>query len=244
MSFKVSQLLIVATVLLVVSVTTQAQEHEAKVFSVRLGDKVIVLPPPEGFEEVSSKFESMKTRFTQLEAPDADMLGAFLPTSDCELLRNGNPPTLAYYSKVSVLRSIREDGVSESVFNEAVDYFNKNQQSLLAPDGSEMEKVLKHLEESLTKLESQKTKLDMTQPKQLGVLESRPNLHSSLLLMSMNFDFEGKKTEVPLLVAMSFVRVKERIIYAITYRLYQARTDLEILKQLQKKWTDSILTAN
>lgn len=244
MNFKVSQLLVGAAVLLVVSVTAQAQPHEVKVFSVRLGDKVIVLPPPEGFEEVSSKFESMKARFTELEAPDADMLGAFLPASDYELLRNGKPPSLTYYSKVSVLRSIRAETVSESVFNEAVDYFKKNQQTILDPDGSEMEKVLKHLEETVSKQESLKTKLDMSQPKQLGVSEARPNLHSSLILMTMNFDFEGKKTEVPLLVAMSFMRVKERIIYVITYRLYQARTDLEILKQLHKKWNDSILTAN
>ncbi len=98
-------LLIVAVLLTTVAIA-QAQEHEsrqaksspaksspAKSSSVRLGDKVILIPDPEGFEEGTSQFESFKQRVVATEAPQNDVLLAHLPVSDCELVRRGLTPT-------------------------------------------------------------------------------------------------------------------------------------------------------
>ena len=49
MNSRVSRLITFAIIAAFTSVTAQAQSHEVKVFSFRVGDKVIVIPPPEGF---------------------------------------------------------------------------------------------------------------------------------------------------------------------------------------------------
>lgn len=249
MNFRVSQLPILAVVVLAISVGAQAQTHETqshqtKVYSVLLGDKVIALPPPEGFEEVTSQFESMKVRFAAIEAPDADPLGGYLPARDCQLLRGGQTPVFTYYAKVSILRVIRNEVHSVSAFAETIDYFRKNTQSIFDPGSDYIEKTLKHVEQELTKLDSKETKMAINETKNLGVIESRPNVYSVLMLMSLNFDIDGKQSQIPLLASLTFMRVKDRLLYVVAYRKYESKNDATILSQLSKKWNDIILAAN
>jgi hypothetical protein len=52
MNFKRTQSLIVGVVLLLLSTSVQAQtDHENKVVSLQLGDKVVLIPTPTGYEE-------------------------------------------------------------------------------------------------------------------------------------------------------------------------------------------------
>ena len=87
--------LFVAVLVAVCGVVVQAQPKQApqkavaKTSSVQLGDKVVVIPNPEGFEEGSSQFKELRDRFQATESPQADFLLAHLPESECRLLRNG-----------------------------------------------------------------------------------------------------------------------------------------------------------
>ena len=248
MSLRISRLLILTAVVLAISVAAQAQTHEApsqaKVFSAVLGDKVIALPAPEGFEEVTSQFETMKARFNAIEAPDADMLGGYLPASDCQILRGGQTPAFTYYAKVSVLRTVRNEVFSTAAFAETVDVFQKNSQTLLDPSSDYLEKTMKHVEQELTKLDSKETKMVVNETKNLGVIESRPNVYSVLMLLNLNFDVGGKQSQIPLLASLTFMRVKDRLLYVVAYRKYQSKTDAATLSQLSRKWNEIILAAN
>ena len=103
------KLLILAATAAVVllNATAKSQEHSGKAFSVRLGDVEVIVPAPEGFEEASSQFERVKARFSATESPDNDMVAVYLPESDCELLRQGKQPSMAFYTKVSVRKANR-----------------------------------------------------------------------------------------------------------------------------------------
>ena len=99
--------LLIAAVIFRVAVVAPAQSHEApKSSSVKLGDKVILIPAPEGFEEAISQFESVKRFFVKMESQGIDTLLAHLPTSDCELLTSRSRPALNLYTKVSVSNAI------------------------------------------------------------------------------------------------------------------------------------------
>jgi S1-C subfamily serine protease len=54
-------LFLAAAVVFCVTVVTSAQSQQASSSSVKLGDKVIVIPNPEGFEEASVQFEKHQT---------------------------------------------------------------------------------------------------------------------------------------------------------------------------------------
>jgi hypothetical protein len=103
---------------------------------------------------------------------------------------------------------------------------------------------MKHVEQELTKLDSKETKMVVNETKNLGVIESRPNVYSVLMLLNLNFDVGGKQSQIPLLASLTFMRVKDRLLYVVAYRKYQLKTDAATLSQLSRKWNEIILAAN
>ena len=248
--------LLIAAALLTVVSTARAQEHEprqreprlptnaVKGWPARLGDKVIVIPDPEGFEEATSQFEVFKKRVETTEAPQNDVLAAHLPVSDCELLRKGLTPTYNHYTKVSVMRLGREIDVSRSAMAQIVDDFRKNLGAYLDPNGPVMKDLEKHLEQGLTNLDSKETKVDFNKPQQLGEFDMRLDVRSFLMLMGLTVNSGGAEQTIPMLATMSFVRAKDRMIFAYVFMKYRSKADIDTAKQFTTKWTDSIVSAN
>ncbi|HKV34923.1 MAG TPA: hypothetical protein VJP89_11390 [Pyrinomonadaceae bacterium] len=228
----------------------QAQEHEsrpsqrAKTSSVTLGNQVVLIPNPEGFEEATSQFEQVKQRFSLTEAPENDMLFVHLPSSDCELLRNGSSPTYDLYTKVSVLRASRTLTVSSSMMAAAVTELRTQAATYLDPNGPKMEEMERLVERGLSQVNSQQTKIEFDKPQILGVVDNQPNVFSLLTLLTIKANVEGTDITVPMLTTVNYVRVKERLIFVYTFRRFQSKADVEPLKAFTKKWTNSILAAN
>ncbi len=244
MNFRSLRLLSVAVVVLILCVAAQGQSHETNVFSVKLGDKVIVLPAEKGFEEATSQFEAIKARFTTTEAAENDMLAGFLSSSDCELVRRGEKPLMVQYAKISVLRQAREQAMSKPTMDAIVQEFRKNGATLMDPDGPRMKALLKKIDEGLTRLDSKETKVEMTQPQNLGEFDIRPNVYGVMLLINLQYQQEGNATTIPVLAAMTYMLVKERVIFVYAYRRYSSSADVVTLKDFSIKWNTSILAAN
>src|SRR5688572_24549076 len=141
MKFNNSVLLIAAVLVCLPGAAAHAQHHEARparTSTVQLGDKVILIPDPEAFEEATAQFESFKARVQTTEAPQNDALLSHLPVTDCELLRRGANATYNHYTKVSVLKAARELRASSTLHKEAVDDFRKNVGTFLDPNGPDM----------------------------------------------------------------------------------------------------------
>jgi hypothetical protein len=249
---KVRPALLIAAALLTAVAAAQAQEHEsrqsktspAKTSSVQLGDKVILIPDPEGFEEGTSQFESFKKRMIATEAPQNDMLLAHLPVADCELLRKGSSPTYSHFSKVSVFRVGREMTLSRAAMAVGVEDFRKNVYVYLDPNGSTQQNLEKHVERNLSQLDSKETKVDLSKPQLLGEFDVRPDVNSFLMLMTYSVTSAGAEWTEPKLVTVSFVRVKERVIFVYSFLKYRSKADVDTAKQFSTKWTTSILAAN
>src|SRR3982074_120947 len=110
-----------ATLLLGFSVS--AQTHDSKTTSFQLGDKVVVIPDPEGFEEAASQFERIKKYMSDAEDPALDTLAIHLPIDDCAKLRKGEFGPYNFYTKISVRRAIRAREISETEFSKTVAEF-------------------------------------------------------------------------------------------------------------------------
>src|SRR5437870_10313611 len=91
------------TIALAVSVSAQAQTRKTNNTSLlQLGDRVVVIPAPDGFEEAASQFEDVKARFTVTEDRGNDLLAIHLLATDCERLRRGESGPFNFYTKISV----------------------------------------------------------------------------------------------------------------------------------------------
>jgi hypothetical protein len=229
---------------LVVSNSALAQARKATNTSLQLGDTVVVIPAPDGFEEAASQFESIKAAFTATEDPGNDMLAVHLLITDCEKLRHGESGTLTFYTKISVLKTFRERDLSASEFATIPAEFQKSGAALLDINGPRMKAATEHAEKAISEISENKMKVEMTQPVNLGEFDNRPNIYSVMLLMNLTVQSGDDRRVVPLLGALTFVRVKQRLLYVNTYRRYESKTDAEILRDFTKHWIDTILSAN
>ena len=253
-----SSTLLVAVLVLLFAVSVQAQPKKAppsavaKTSSVQLGDKVIVIPNPEGFEEGSSQFKEIRDRFTATESPQADFLLAHLPASECQLLRNGGSLLLNRYTKISVSKELRARSLFNPDMKAAIEDFRKNSGAILDPDGPTMKSVMEKAERGLTDLSSTPVGINLGATQNLGEFDVRPDVYSVMLLFTYNVETKGVKSTVPMLCGMTFLKVQHRILFVNVYRkigsLAALKTELkpgiEEVKQFTTKWVNEILAAN
>lgn len=242
---KATPIIIRATaVLFLVSVSLCAQTPRAGVAAFQLGDQVITIPAPNDFEEAASQFESIKTRFTVTEAPANDMLAVHLTNADCEKLRGGQAAPLNFYTKISVSKRARDLDYSGEQFANLVAEFRKTGAQVMDINGPAMQETLKHLSKGLSELNKKDTQADMDQPLNLGEFDTRPNVYSFMLLLNLKTQSTGAKASTMTAAGISFVRIKQRLIFVYTYRKYESKTDVETLRDFTKQWIGQILAAN
>ena len=257
MSLKQSTLA-VAVLIALCGVVAQAQPKQAqqpavaKNSTVQLGDKVIVIPNPEGYEEGSSQFKELKDRFVATESPQADFLLSHLPAAECKLLRNGGSLLLNSYTKISVSRALRAQAVFNPDMKAAIEDFRKNSGAVLDPDGPTMKSVMERAERGLSEVTATQIGLNLGQTQNLGEFDVRPEVYSVMLLFTYNVDSGGTQSTVPMLCSMTFLKVQHRILFVNVYRkissLAAMKTELKPgiaeVKRFTTKWVNEILAAN
>jgi len=248
LSFRFSFLLIATAILLVVSAAVPAQTEttiSADGVSAKLGDKVVVLPAPEGYEEVSQQWENVKTAFTAMVPSNGDLLAAYLQVSDCELIRRGQIPLMPSWLMINILREGRTHVSDRAEFSRIVALARENSENMVDPQKKNMKKEFARINEFLSKAYSKDMKMDLSKPKILGEFDSRPNVYSKLLLLKLTVHTDANAIEQPpMLGAMSFVLVKQRIITVLTYKKLESKDDAQQLTQFTTKWINEILAAN
>lgn len=217
----------------------------SKPLSVNLGNSVVVLPAPENYEEATTQFEAVKTRFETATPPEGDLLAGYLPAGDCELLRKGQPAPYRSWMLINVFRQARTHDFSTAEFARTVGYAEQDgAKFLVQPDRSKIKERLAEVGKVLSKEYSKDLRIDVGQPKLLGTFDRRPNVFSNLMLTSLKVNSEGKEESTPVLTTLTLLLVKQRIVGVLTYKKYESEADAETLMQLTTKWIDDILAAN
>jgi hypothetical protein len=252
MRFSKSTFLVAVLIAVCVTAAQGQQDEVAKTASVQLGDKVVVIPNPEGYEEGSSQFKEIKDRFIATESPEADFLFSHLPASECRLLRNGGSLVLNRYTKVSILRALRAQAIFNPDMKAAIEDFRKNSGTILDPDGPTMKTVMERAERGLTDVTSTQIGLNLSQTQNFGEFDVRPDVYSVMLLFTYSVESGGTKSLVPMLCSMTFLKVQHRLLFVNVYRkissLAAMKTELKPgiaeVKQFTTKWVNEILAAN
>jgi hypothetical protein len=257
---KVDRLLFqISAAILLCSGLAQAQPHGAarststpSLARIQLGDKVVLVPSPEGFEEASSQFKQVQDRFVSTEAPGADFLLAHLPTALCQSLRNGGPLALERYTKISVMQAIRERAMFDADMAATVAELRKNGSVIFDPDGPIMKAVTENAERGLSNLESKQIELNLNSTQNLGEFDVRQDVYSTMMLIRFTVDSEGVKSQAIMLTSLTLLKVKQRLLYVTVYRKLSSpaalKTELKPgvleLQQFTTKWVNEILAAN
>ena len=236
--------LLAGSVIVGIAASAPAQTPKTKEASFQLGTQVVTIPAPAGFEEAASQFENIKNHFTLTEAPDNDMLAIYLPSADCDKLRAGEFGPLNFYTKVSIRRAVRDQDYPTERFAQLVTAFRQNGAQILDVNGPLMKAATARLDKSLTELSQQETQVDLSQPVNLGEFDTRPDVYSVMLLLNFTTTTADGQTTVPILGGLSYIRVKQRLVYVYTYRRYNSKADASILRVFTTDWINKILAAN
>ncbi|HBB88198.1 MAG TPA: hypothetical protein DC047_11330 [Blastocatellia bacterium] len=232
------------TILFLVGGSAIAQTRKTEVTTFQLGNQLTVIPAPDGFEEAASQFEFIKDHFSRTEVPDNDMLLVDLPRADCDKLRAGEAATFNFYTKVSVRKAIRDEDYSAERFADLVATFKKTGSQALDVNGQTMKDAVKQLDKGLTEINKRETKVALSQPVNLGEFDTRPNVYGVILMMTFTSKSGDTEVTTPLVASLSYVRIKQRLIYVYTYRKYNSATDVEVLRDFTRQWLTKILAAN
>jgi len=234
----------IAMAILLATTTAAAQTQKASVATFEMGQQLIAVPAPADFEEAASQFENVKHQFTVTEDPGNDMLGIYLTHDDCEKLRAGGFSPFNFYTKVSVRRAIRDEDYSAERFANLVATFRKSGSQVLDINGPTMKSATERLGIGLSELNKKETQVDFGQPVNLGEFDVRPNVYSVMLLVNFKTTTGDGETTVPILGGLSYIRVRERLVYVYTYRRYKSKADAAILRAFTTQWIHQILAAN
>lgn len=210
----------------------------------QLGNKRIIIPSPQGFVEAASKIEAVKTFFSATEDPNLDLLAVHLPEEIVDKVKGGKIDRLAYYTKVSVSKRLRERDFSQSDFSGLVSNIQTNSAKVFDLNSPGNKLALNNLNKNLSNLSGQDVQIDFSTPVNLGEIVKTPEQYGALLLVKTKTHIEGKEEELILLAGASLIRVRERLIFVYTYRAFNSDKDIEIIRGFTRQWLDEIVKAN
>lgn len=227
---------------------TRSQQQQpasaASSISIQLGTKSVTIPSPEGFGEAASQLESVKRVFSGTEDPDLDMLAVHLPIETIQRLKSGEHFDLPFYTKISIPKRLRAVDYPLQDFSALVTQMEAAGMRVFDFDSPEMKAKAQTRNKSLSEMLEQETTMDLSQPVNLGVIEKTPNSYGMLLLVKVKFQSGSAQKEKLLVSGVTFMRLKQRLLYVYTYRLVNSKEDIDILRNFTKQWLSQILKAN
>lgn len=225
---------------------TSAQTRPAPGVQVlRLGAASVRLPAPEGFVEATAKSERVRQYFTTSESPENEMLAVHMPAGTVEGIDGGQTPMPDFYTKVSVLRRAKEMDMSPAGFASLIGTIDRQGSKLFDPKNPDTARKLKEVESRVNAASQNGSQLTFDGPEVLGVFEKSPNVYSMLMLVKLNVTSAGgQSTQIPVLAAASFVRVRARVLFVYVYRRFNAAEDADRVKTFARRWNEQIIAAN
>jgi len=218
--------------------TTLAAPEEAvqKNATYRVGLKSISVPPPSGLEETGSDFRVLFERL----APDSNRLvAAFVPEADIAKFPTGPEGGLTRYALLETLRQDEFSEIDDTFFAQAKELVAK--QFGTTPDAAVWD--IKTGQDELNhklKVQGSTAEVSLDKPVTLGVFFSKPEAIGFGALMNVN---SGGTTQ-KMVLGMSFLRARNRILYAFVYTRYTGDESVAWVRTTSEQWTNAILKAN
>jgi len=205
----------------------------------QFGDRQITIPAPDGFINAFGRFPIVTARLNATESPGNDMLAVHVAESMVSKLQVSEDIDLAYYTKVSDLKSRRTLDNTAEFYKQVVAEIEQNFGTYTDPNGDNMKNMEKNSEKGLKEI-GRGTTVDLTSTKNLGSFEKTDRVYSAMMLIGA--ELYGRK--VMTLAAFSFMYINQRLVTVSVYKQSPTDADLKDVPAFTKKWTAKIIAAN
>lgn len=213
------------------------ERNPVSAVSVELGGRTVRIPAPDRFTDSLLHFPRVAARLMAAESPMNEVLAVHVTDDMVPMLKDGQDPDLAFYTKVSVVKDLKASDVEPSEFQSLAADFEK-----LSP-GS-LQSIAKNAEqgagERLTRYWGSDASLRIGETRMLGYFDKQPQTISSLFVM--NAEMFGRKLLI--LGSMSLVHVNNRVLFFYVFRLPNGTDDQDRVTSLTRSWTAKTVAAN
>lgn len=214
-----------------------AQANNPEVYQV--GGVEMTIPAPSSELVEMGSYRTMMNTYV----PDSNRLvAAFLLPDDLKVFSGGTRKGLLRYAMVEVPRSAESTDISAADFQDAVASTDK--QFASSADSTAADSLIKQgqdmLNQKLKALNLNTPNVTLDKPVMLGRFFSKTDAYAFGMLVPVS----SSGSTVNMLVGVSLLRVKSRVLYCYFYTEYKGdQTEPQMRTELEG-WADAILSAN
>lgn len=205
--------------------------------SLDLGTRSVRIPVPDRFTDSMLHFPRVASRLMAAESPANEVLAVHVADEMVSVLKEGQERDLTFYTKVSVLRELKNAEIEPAEFLSLVSDFER-----LAPGA--LETVAKNAErgasQRLSDFWGSEAGLKVGETRMLGYFGKQRQAISSLFVMNAEI-FDRK---ILILGSMSLIHVNKRVLFMYVFRVPTGRGDKELVSDLTNSWIAKTIAAN
>lgn len=222
-------------------VAAEAEEQEKlppiddRAVTVRIGNIKAVVPPPNDFVEVG---DAIRELFPMIG--ENRLLCVFVRQADLPLIgtEEATADILKQYAMLQVWRKGESEHVTPAEFEEMASQVSQQQDDLFQDAEDEVNAMLRKWSEDSPGRPS----LEVGKVLPLGPFLSQEDAVGFLLLMESKV--VGTNHSEVMVCGVNLVLVKDKVVFAYVYEVYEDDQSLSWVRQMSKEWVQRILDAN
>lgn len=217
---------------------------ETQNIQIEVGGTMINVPSPAGFHEISDLSPETRKRAETMTPPQNRLIAVFVSEADLGRIMKGDAPEFGRYMFLQVFRDLENRNISRSQFQQLGTQIKQQQNTLSTKLKDKADSFIEGAADKLSKDSAISLSLKMGEIVPLGVFLEQSNAVSLAMLAKYQVSAEGEKLDYVVISGTSWVRVKQKVLYANVYSTYKSQDDLNWVRSKSREWVNSLLTFN
>ena len=207
-----------------------------------IGAVKINISLPDSFKNLMED-DGLKALALAGKAPANELLGVY---ADAEATQNAvkKGVMLPFSLRVAYMAKFRDRAITEADLASLRRAGESKTPAVLKPGSPEYKALVQRLSEGLSRATKEKVEYSVPEITQFGIVATAPDHFTSLMLMNLSFAYSDHTVTSPFLVATTMAMVRGRLVFAITYKQFQAVEDVEAIKKFSEDWFTQLRTDN
>jgi hypothetical protein len=210
-------------------------------YDAMVGDQALKLPIPPGYTEPSSDIPGFRQMGERLTAKTNRLMAFYVSLPDFRKAAVGGEPEMRQYFMVQTLRSMESTRFDPTMLEVTKTMLKSQASSIFKTAEAESQATLDSYAKSIGDGQG---KIKLGEVTSLGVFDERPESMTLLGLSKLQVVREGAQTEITILFATNFLRLKDRVVYFYAYTRYNGKDDIEWAAESSKAWVTQALLMN
>lgn len=229
--------LLIGPLLGLLAAMPSAQAQSEAGFAAHIGATPIQLPLPYGFSEPTGGAPALRNLGETMTPATNRLLAMFVADTDMVRVKAGQQPSMERYFMVQTFRPAEESTLSPSDFGEVQVMLRQQYGELFKNVTGSVQGELDNAARKLGKdLGAQDLKLKVGEVTPQEIFHDVPGQISLLALTVYQIQVADKTIEAPMVLGMSTLNLKGKLVYFYAYSRYRNAADLEWVKAQTREW--------